>query len=206
MKNNQQTASRRSRAIAFCAMSIALMTVSAWVTIPFGPVPFTLQTLAVMFVVFSLKPAWALSSIAGYLALGALGAPVFASFKGGLAALLGPTGGFIVGFLVAAALALLVRETVLSRFVDDADGQRVLFGVSVGKAAFAANMVTGVLFLAVLYVFGWAWLMYIGGLSAEAAFLAAVLPFIPIDIAKMIGASVLASAVGAALRMAAARG
>ena len=92
-----QHSTARARSVAFCGLSIALMAVAAWVTVPFGPVPFTLQTLAVMFVLFALPAKQALVAIGGYIVLGGLGLPVFSSFKGGLAALMGPTGGFIVG-------------------------------------------------------------------------------------------------------------
>ena len=90
----QHPSRSRSRELVFCALSIALMVVCAWVTVPFGPVPFTLSTFALLFVLFTLPPRTAFAAIAGYVLLGALGLPVFSSFKGGLAALLGPTGGF----------------------------------------------------------------------------------------------------------------
>lgn len=86
-----QHSTARARSVAFCGLSIALMAVAAWVTVPFGPVPFTLQTLAVMFVLFALPAKQALIAIGGYIVLGGLGLPVFSSFKGGLAALMGPT-------------------------------------------------------------------------------------------------------------------
>ena len=78
--NNQ--AQSRTKEIVLCGLSIALMAVSAWITVPFGPIPFTLQTLAIMFVLFALTPKCALISIAGYLVLGAIGLPVFSSFQG----------------------------------------------------------------------------------------------------------------------------
>ena len=112
-----QHSTARARSVAFCGLSIALMAVAAWVTVPFGPVPFTLQTLAVMFVLFALPAKQALVAIGGYIVLGGLGLPVFSSFKGGLAALMGPTGGFIVGFFVAAVVAIaaasLLKRTPL---------------------------------------------------------------------------------------------
>ena len=58
----------------------------------------------------------------------------------------------------------------------------------------------GVVFLAVLYVFGWAWLMIAGNLSAEAAFAAAVAPFVLIDVLKMIAAVLVAQAVSAVVK------
>ena len=185
----------RAVSLAFCGLSIAFMAVSAWITVPFGPVPFTLQTLAVMFVLFALKPKEALASIAGYLILGAIGLPVFSSFKGGLAALIGPTGGFIVGFFFAGALALAVGALVRNRGVFSSEKVKTLFGTPLTVGRLAYNLLLGVVFLIVLYVFGWIWLMYVGNLSAEAAFIAAVAPFVPIDILKMVAAVLLAQAV-----------
>ncbi len=185
----------RAASIAFCGLSIAFITVAAWITVPFGPIPFTLQTLAVMFVLFALTPKQALASIAGYILLGALGLPVFSSFKGGIAALIGPTGGFIVGFLVAGALALGIGYALQRTKLFASDKQTSFFGTSVASGKLAYNLVLGAVFLVVLYLFGWAWLMYAGNLSAEAAFVAAVAPFIPVDVIKMIVAVVLAQAV-----------
>ena len=178
-----QHSTARARSVAFCGLSIALMAVAAWITVPFGPVPFTLQTLAVMFVLFALPAKQALIAIGGYIVLGGLGLPVFSSFKGGLAALMGPTGGFIVGFFVAALVA--------------SEEQKSFFGTHIAAGVLARNVVMGVVFLAVLYVFGWAWLMLAAHLSAEAAFAAAVAPFVLIDAMKMIAAVLIAQAVSA---------
>lgn len=185
----------RTVSIAFCGLSIAFMAVGAWITVPFGPVPFTLQTLAVMFVLFALSPKQALASIAGYLMLGAIGLPVFASFKGGIATLIGPTGGFIVGFLVAGAVALALDALLKGSKVFSSENERSLFGTHIAAGVLARNVVKGVVFLVVLYLFGWGWLMYVGNLSPEVAFAAAVAPFVLIDAFKMIAAVLLAQAV-----------
>lgn len=194
--------SSRARSIAFCGLSIALMAVAAWVTVPFGPIPFTLQTLAVMFVLFALPPKQALAAIAGYLILGALGLPVFSSFKGGLSALLGPTGGFIVGSFIAGAVALAVDAAVKHLPAFSSEKEKSFFGTHMAAGVLARNLIMGVVFLAVLYVFGWAWLMFVGSLSAEAAFVAAVAPFVPIDLLKMVAAVLLAQAVTTAVKAA----
>lgn len=194
-----QRSSARARSVAFCGLSIALMAVAAWVTVPLGPVPFTLQTLAVMFVLFALPYKQALVAIGGYLVLGGLGLPVFSSFKGGLAALLGPTGGFIVGFFVAALVAIAVDCLVKRTSLFASEEQKSLFGTHIAAGRLARNLVMGVAFLAVLYVFGWAWLMLGAHLSAEAAFAAAVAPFVIIDVLKMVAAVLIAQAVSAVI-------
>ena len=88
----------RTRSIAFVALTIALLGVSAWVSIPIGPVMLTLQMFAVMFAIMVLTPKQCMASIAGYLALGAIGLPMFSGMRGGIGMLMGPTGGYLWGF------------------------------------------------------------------------------------------------------------
>ncbi|MEF2845977.1 MAG: biotin transporter BioY [Eggerthellaceae bacterium] len=190
-----QQRSGHAAQVAFCALSVAFMVIAAWITIPLGPIPFTLQTLAVMFVLFALQPKQALAAIAAYLVLGGLGLPVFSSFKGGLAALVGPTGGFIVGFLVAGVLALACDALMKRSKVFSSENTKRFFGTEIAAGTLARHLVMGVIFLTILYAFDWVWLMQVGHLSAEAAFLAAVAPFVLIDICKMIAAVLLAQAV-----------
>ena len=150
-----------------------------------------------MFVLFALPAKQALVAIGGYIVLGGLGLPVFSSFKGGLAALMGPTGGFIVGFFVAAVVAIAAASLLKRTSLFASEEQKSFFGTHIAAGVLARNVVMGVVFLAVLYVFGWAWLMVAGHLSAEAAFAAAVAPFVLIDAMKMIAAVLIAQAVSA---------
>ena len=189
----------RARSVVFCGMSIAFMAVAAWITVPFGPIPFTLQTLAVMFVMFALTPKQAIASIAGYIALGAVGLPVFSGFKGGLAALMGPTGGFIVGFIAAAGVALVLGTLLKNTKLFASESEMKFFGTKIKSGTLARNLVMGVVFMVVLYAFGLVQLMYVGNLPFAAAFAAAVAPFIVIDAMKMIAAVLLAQAVNAAV-------
>ena len=92
--------SSRTRSIAFVGLTIAVMAVSAWVTIPLGPVPFTLQMFAMAFAVVVLTPREAIAAIAGYLALGAVGVPVFSGMRGGIGVLAGRYGWVHLGFSV----------------------------------------------------------------------------------------------------------
>jgi biotin transport system substrate-specific component len=91
---------------------IGVLAASSWISVPFYPVPLTLQTLAVLVIGGLLGPVWGASTVASYLALGLLGAPVFHSGMGGLGIVLGPTGGYLVGFLPAVVLmGLFVRRS-----------------------------------------------------------------------------------------------
>ena len=88
--------------LTYVALMAALMAVCAWITIPVGPVPFTMQTFAVFAALGLLGGKRGTLAVVVYLLLGLVGLPVFAGFSSGAAALLGPTGGFLVGFLASA--------------------------------------------------------------------------------------------------------
>ena len=184
----KNSAFSRAESLAFCGLSIALLTVSAWITIPLGPVPFTLQTMMLTFVVLLFSPREALISVFGYLALGALGVPVFSGMKGGAATLLGSTGGFIIGFglgALAAILILKVWKAPATESIDDTRPLKALHAKGVVREFVAAFVL-----LAISYVCGWIQLMVVADMAPLAAFLAGIAPFIVIDIVKVfVGAS-----------------
>ena len=167
----RKTTFKRTETVAFCGLAIALLTISAWVTVPFGPVPFTLQTMMLVFVATLFPAREALTSVFGYLALGAAGVPVFAGMKGGLASVVGPTGGFLVGFGLGMIAAVLIRRAwpepagVAGRTLRDA--------------------VAAVALLLVSYVCGWLQLMALTGMDPVAAFAAGIAPFVVLDAVKL---------------------
>lgn len=193
-------AKTRSHSIVYCAAAIACMAVTAWVTVPIGPVPLSLSPLAIFFTLFALKPRNAFIAICGYVMLGAVGLPIFTGFRGGIGAVFGPTGGFIMGFVIGACIALPIGQLLAKRKAFASDATISLFGSQVKKGFLLRNLVVGIIFAAVYYIFGWMWLMVAGQLSAGAAFVAAVAPFVIPDLLKMLLAVFLAQAVGAALR------
>jgi len=143
---------------------VALMTLSAKVQIPFWPIPMTLHTLAVMALAIALGPYLALSVTTAYLVAGALGAPVFSGSpeRGiGLAYMVGPTGGYLLGYLLASGL--------VGRW---AAGRRPL-----GQLA---AMLAG---LAVVYAFGLLWLSLF--VPAHQLLALGMLPFLPGDLVKI---------------------
>jgi len=87
------------RKMVLCALFAALTAVCAWISIPVPDIAFTLQTFGVLLALGVLGGKWGTVSILIYLALGAVGLPVFAMFRGGPGVLLGPTGGYLWGFL-----------------------------------------------------------------------------------------------------------
>ena len=153
-----------------------LLTISAKIQVPFWPVPMTMQTFAVLVIAMAFGPRLGVATIALYLAEGAFGLPVFAGtpVKGiGLAYMTGPTGGYLVGFVVAAfTVGMLARR----------GWDRNLFS---GVAAMSIG--TGLIFAC-----GYAWLSVLIGPSA--AFQAGVLPFLPGAALKIALAAALLSA------------
>lgn len=100
-----------TRSMAHIAMGAALIAVLSQISIPIGPVPFTLQTLAIGLLASLYPLKETIASICFYLLVGAIGLPVFAGFSGGFAALVSPTAGFLWGFLAYGAItAILVNH------------------------------------------------------------------------------------------------
>ena len=87
--------------LARCAFFAALMCICAWISIPIGNYSFTLQSFGLLLALFVLGGKGATVSTAVYLLLGAVGLPVFSGFRGGFGTLLGVTGGYLWGFLLA---------------------------------------------------------------------------------------------------------
>lgn len=102
-----QTSRFRTIDLVYIALMAVLITVCAWISIP-SAVPFTLQTMAVFLAPSLLGAKRGFFAVLVYILLGAVGLPVFAGFKGGIGALLGSTGGYIVGFLVLVLFYWLV--------------------------------------------------------------------------------------------------
>lgn len=135
------------------------------ITIPFSPVPLSLGTLAIYFVVSVLGMKRGLLSVLLYLLLGLVGIPVFSNFTGGIGKVFGPTGGYLVGYLFLA---------VICGFFADRWPNHFLF-----------RFIGMVLGTAVCYIFGTLWLSYQASMTFSQAFLSAVVPFLPGDLIKI---------------------
>src|SRR4030067_426903 len=98
------------RWIVLSSLMAALMAVGAYIHVPIGPVPIVLTNLFVLLSGLLLGSRWGLASAAIYLLVGAIGMPVFYGGKGGLAHILGPTGGYLFGFLLCACVAGFYSE------------------------------------------------------------------------------------------------
>ena len=151
----------RSRKIAYTAAFIALITLGSWISIPFVPVPFTLQTLFVLLAGAVMKRS-AVVPVALYVLLGALGLPLFHNGLAGAGVLLGPTGGYLIGFIPAALIAGLA------------------YGHRSGPIR-AGGLAAATL---VIYACGVTGLMYSARLDLVPAVIAGALPFIAGDTVK----------------------
>lgn len=99
-----------AREVAYAGIFIALIAVSAQISVNIGPVPLTFQVFAVLLTGLLLGPRLGFLSVLSYDIAGAIGLPVFAGFTGGIAHLYGPTGGYLLAFPIAAFMAGLSKE------------------------------------------------------------------------------------------------
>ena len=163
------------REIAYIAIVIALIAVCSWISVPMT-IPFTMQTFAVCLVTALLGLKGGLWTVTGYILLGAVGIPVFSGFRGGPGALLGTTGGYIVGFLFT---ALTVGMAVQRK------GRKL--------PVLVLSMAAGIL---LCYTFGTAWFMLVysrgtGPISLGTALGWCVLPYLIPDGVKVVLAALL---------------
>ena len=98
----------KARNMAMCGLFTAVLAVCAWVSVPVGDMVVTLQTFGIFLTLGLLGGKHGSITIFVYLLLGAVGAPVFSGFRGGMGALLGTTGGYIFGFMLTALIYWLL--------------------------------------------------------------------------------------------------
>lgn len=163
------------------ALFTALMAITAIISIPlpFSPVPITLVTLTVLLAGSLLGPRFATAASGLYLALGAIGLPVFHNMTGGMGILAGPTGGFLVGYLlIALTFGWLSRvKPPVKEWTPKVETAWLAL------AALVASFIC--------YIPGILWYVHLYQVPASAAIASCVLPFIPGDLAKSIAAAVL---------------
>ena len=175
--------------LVWTAVCSALIVCGAYIAVPlsFTPVPIVLQNLFVMLAGLLLGPWWGGLSVAVYLLLGVIGLPVFAGGAGGVAHLLGPTGGYLVGFLVAALLiGAISRPSTKERNVYKRHSPTAT-AHSIGRDIVA--VVVGIL---IVYAVGVPWLMRTTQASLVGALLVGVVPFLIGDAIKALLAVLIA--------------
>lgn len=164
MSGDMMRREKKVYALTMTALMSAVTCVLAPLAIPIGPVPVTLVNLVIYLSLYLLGGRLACFSCLVYVLLGLAGMPVFAGFTGGAGKLLGPTGGYILGYLVMSAIS----GVFVDRF-----GSRVLHGV---------GMVLG---SALCYGLGTIWYCISAQTNPAAALTLCVLPFIPGDAVKI---------------------
>ncbi len=163
---------RRSvRHLVMAALFAALTAVCAQLIIPIGTVPVSLSLLPMLVSAALLPLPDALAAAGVYLLLGLAGAPVFSGFTGGPARLLGPTGGYLIGYLPC----VLCAGAGIRRFGRSIPAQ-------------ALSMAAGVL---ICYAFGTVWYLHLSGQPPAACLSVCVLPFLPFDALKIAAACAL---------------
>lgn len=158
-----------TREMVLTSMMVALMAVCSWISIP-SAVPFTLQTFAVFCAVSLLGGRNSLFAVLAYLLIGAVGVPVFAGPSGGIGIVLGTTGGYMLGFIFITLICWASEK------------------ISVNIAVRIAALLIGI---AVMYVFGTAWFMWIytsktGAVTLGQALKWCVIPFVIPDLIKLV--------------------
>ncbi|MFQ6067171.1 MAG: biotin transporter BioY, partial [bacterium] len=140
-----------------------------WIPLPFTPVPITLQTFFVLLGGAVLgRRLGALSQIL-YLGLGSLGLPIFAGVSGGLSRLVGPTGGYLIGFVLAAHLVGRMAER--------------------GKASLWSLMLIMGVGEAIILFSGTLWLAWVLRIGIGQSLCLGLIPFLPGDLVKLMGAA-----------------
>jgi len=156
--------------LVLSALFAGLIAVCSWISVP-AEIPFTMQTFAVFLTIGLLGGRCGTRAVITYLLLGACGMPVFAGFTGGVGRLLGPTGGYIIGFLFS-ALVMWGMETLIGRSI----------------AFLSVAMMIG---LMICYAFGTIWFVTVYNRQVESVSLISalnmcVIPFIVPDSIKII--------------------
>jgi biotin transport system substrate-specific component len=170
--------------VVLAMAGVGVLTASAYVSVPFFPVPLTMQTLAVLLLGGLLGPTVAVSSVAGYLALGAMGAPVFHNGLGGLAVLAGPTAGYLIGFIPAAfVMGMAVRWARKARGDSAAQGGATSDRLD-GWKALAILALGAVVASAIVYAIGIPWLALFTGKNLVTAANVGAIPFLLGDALK----------------------
>ncbi len=182
MENQAIKNSSKTYDLVLEAICAALITICSWISLNVMDIPFTLQTFGILLVLFTVGGKRGTISILVYLLLGLIGVPVFAGFKSGPAALAGPTGGFIVGFLVGALVYWALDSLWLKRYKKSNISRLIV------------SVIEGVVFELVLYVYGVIWFMFVytrntGEIGLGAVLGMCVIPFLIPDAVKLLAAA-----------------
>jgi len=173
--------SNQLRMMVYASLFAALTAIGAFLAIPIGPVPIVLQNMFIYLAGLLLGGRWGLASVGVYLLAGACGLPVFAGGLGGIGRFIGPTGGYLIGYLPAVFIIGKISQK---------DNPRVVCDV--------LAMICGTL---VLYACGVSWLKMVTGVSPAKALALGMVPFLIGDALKIAAAAVIAKALRPVVRI-----
>lgn len=167
----------QTKDITKIALLVALIAVGAFISIPIGPVPFTLQNFFVFMTGLLLTPFYAGLTVFIYVLLGLIGVPIFAGFTGGFQSVLKPSFGFLIAFIIGAAF--------ISKFAH-------------GEKNFGKTMVILVIAEVIFYAIGLPYMYYIlnvvmgNPMDISKVFAIGMIPFIIPDLTKAVVAAIIA--------------
>lgn len=161
------------------ALMAAILCVLGPMSLPIGPVPISLTNLALYFIIYLVGTRRSAIAYTIYMLIGLVGLPVFSGYTGGPQKLLGPTGGYIIGFL-----PMII---VMGLIVEKYEKNRILCILAMEAATW------------IPYLLGTAWLAHTAGMTFGAALGVGVLPFILLDFVKICAAAILAPVIASRL-------
>ncbi len=158
----------------YTSLFVAFIAIGAFIIIPIGPVPISLQNMFVLLAALILGPVWGLGCVAIYLLIGFVGLPVFAGGTSGIGKLFGPTGGYLLAYLPAVFVTAGISKGLGKKMSGD-----------------IIAMVIGSL---IIYAIGVPWLKVVTSMTFEKAIAVGMYPFLPGDALKIIAAAFIAKA------------
>ncbi|MDP2862838.1 MAG: biotin transporter BioY [Desulfobacterales bacterium] len=161
--------------MTYASLLAALTAVGAYIAVPIGPVPIVLQSLFILLSGLLLGSTWGVAGVGIYLLAGAFGLPVFAGGTGGIGRFIGPTGGYLLGFLPAVYVIGLISER---------KKQSVLIDI--------IAMLCGTI---IIYTCGVSWLKVLTGMDLKKAVAVGMIPFLIGDALKIAAAVFIARSV-----------
>ncbi|MBF0257827.1 MAG: biotin transporter BioY [Desulfamplus sp.] len=161
--------SENLRMLVYSSLFAALIAAGAFLAIPIGPVPIVLQNMFVLMAPLLLGTKWGSAALILYLLMGACGFPVFAGGTGGLGRILGPTGGYLLGYIPAVCITGFIS-------------------VKAGKT-FWGDVIAMLIGSLIVYAAGVPWLKVATAMPWEKAFAVGIYPFLIGDILKIVAAT-----------------
>jgi biotin transport system substrate-specific component len=169
------------RMMVFASLLAALMAAGAYLSIPIGPVPMVLQNMFVFLAGLLLGSRWGLASVGVYLLAGSCGLPVFAGGMGGIGRIVGPTGGYLLGYLPAVFIVGYISERGARHLVYD-----------------VIAMICGSV---LVYAAGVTWLKILSGMTWYKTLAVGMYPFLLGDALKIAAAAAIAKGLRPVIRI-----